>query len=82
MNSLEELAAFIKRGTPRRIEVTSLTEVFNVYEETRTETLERELNWKGLFAVAVSQSPDESSFVLYPSLETFTEALKDVIEKG
>ncbi|KAL8455649.1 hypothetical protein Emag_000471 [Eimeria magna] len=80
--SINELYGLFRSATPEKVEVESLRKVQNVYVELRTQSLHRELSWKGLFYLEVMRSQDGLNFVLSPSPEAFVEAVDDLFDRG
>ncbi|KAL8435730.1 hypothetical protein ACSSS7_002267 [Eimeria intestinalis] len=80
--SINEFFGLFRSATPQKVEVESLRKVRNVYVESRTQSLYRELSWKGLFYLEVMRSQDGLGFVLSPSPEAFVEAVDDLFDRG
>lgn len=81
-HSITNFVGLFRSATPERVEIKALAKVKNVYEESRTQSLGRELSWKGLFFLEVTRSQDGSQFILTPPLEAFIEAADDIFDRG
>ncbi|CDJ34396.1 uncharacterized protein EMH_0001030 [Eimeria mitis] len=80
--SIEDLVELFRTSTPETVNIRSLSDVQNVYHESRVKSLERKLLWKGLFFVEVTRSPDGSQFVLTPQPEAFVDAADEFFDRG
>lgn len=80
--SIEDFVELFRSSTPDRVEITSLSSVKNVYEESRIKALSRELSWRGLFFVDITRSPDGTQFMLTPKPEAFAEAADEFFDRG
>lgn len=81
----ESIADFLNlfcTATPAEVQIESLCKVINVYEGSKTHSLDRKLSSKGLFFIEVTSSQDNSRFVLTPSPEAFVEAVDDIFDRG
>ncbi|CDI85223.1 hypothetical protein EPH_0053350 [Eimeria praecox] len=80
--SIEDLVELFRSSTPETVNIRSLTDVQNIYQESRVKSLERKLSWKGLFFVEITRSPDGSQFVLTPQPEAFVDAADEFFDRG
>ncbi|CDJ58638.1 hypothetical protein EMWEY_00002850 [Eimeria maxima] len=80
--SIEDLVELFRSSTPETVNIRSLSDVQNIYQESRVKSLERKLLWKGLFFVEITRSPDGTQFVLTPRPEAFVEAADEFFDRG
>lgn len=80
--SIEDLVGLFGSSTPEAVNIRSLSDVQNLYQESRVKSLERKLSWKGLFFVEITRSPDGSKFVLTPQPEAFVDATDEFFDRG
>lgn len=81
-HSINDFMNLFRNSTPTRIDINSLSNVQNIYKETKREALDRELSWKGLFFLEVTRSQEGSRFILTPTPDAFVEAADDLFDRG
>ncbi|KAL8275069.1 hypothetical protein Esti_000948 [Eimeria stiedai] len=80
--SINEFSDLFRSATPEKVEVESLRKVRSIYVQSQTQSLYRELSWRGLFYLEVMRSQDGLNFVLSPSPDSFVEAVDDIFDRG
>ncbi|OEH74384.1 dynein heavy chain related protein [Cyclospora cayetanensis] len=79
--SINDFVELFRTSTPKTVNIMSLSKVQNIYEETKVQSLDRELSWNGLFLLEIVPSPDGSQFMLTPQPEGFSEATDELITR-